>query len=177
MAFAPVIGSYVSFLLGWRGNFSILLLLGLICLVLGILFIPKSQVNYNVKISLREYNVIFKSKKTIYYLIIAIFILQSYWVFIAISPIYYMRDLGVPIQQFGFYQEVMAAICCIGNFSSSYFLKRFEQKKCLFFGVLMLSAFIISAIILVTYKINDPLIITIVIRLIAIGIIFPCNIL
>lgn len=33
MDFAPVIGSYVSFLLGWRGNFSILLALGLICLV------------------------------------------------------------------------------------------------------------------------------------------------
>ena len=45
MAIAPVIGSYVNLFWGWRGNFVLLLIVGLISLILGILFIPKRKVN------------------------------------------------------------------------------------------------------------------------------------
>ncbi|MFP3018273.1 MAG: MFS transporter [Candidatus Tisiphia sp.] len=177
MAFAPVVGSYVNFLLSWRGNFAILLIFGLFCLISGVLFIPKGQVNYNVKISLKEYGLVFKSRKAIYYIITLLMLFQGYWVFIGIAPILYMRDLGVSIQQFGFYQGAMAAVFSAVSFSSSYLLKNFGQKKCFFFSILMLVAFIIAAIVLVICKINDPLTITIVTQLVAIGMIFPCNIL
>ncbi len=130
MACAPVVGSYVNFLLSWRGNFAILLILGVLCLIIGILFIPKGQANDNVKISLREYSVVFKSKKAIYYLITLIFLFQAYWVFIGIAPILYMRDLGVPIQQFGLYQGALAAIFSVFSFSSGYLLNKFGQKRC-----------------------------------------------
>lgn len=177
MAFAPVVGSYVNFLLSWRGNFAILLILGVLCLIIGILFIPKGQANDNVKISLREYSVVFKSKKAIYYLITLIFLFQAYWVFIGIAPILYMRDLGVPIQQFGLYQGALAAIFSAFSFSSGYLLNKFGQKKCFFFSIAALVAFIIAAIILIILKTNDPLTITIVVQLVAVGSIFPCNIL
>ncbi len=97
MAFAPVVGSYVNFLLSWRGNFAILLIFGLFCLIIGVLFIPKGQVNYNVKISLKEYGLVFKSRKAIYYIITSLMLFQAYWVFIGIAPILYMRDLGCVI--------------------------------------------------------------------------------
>ncbi|WP_375318695.1 multidrug effflux MFS transporter [Candidatus Tisiphia endosymbiont of Oplodontha viridula] len=177
MAFAPVIGSYVNFLLSWQGNFAILLILGFLCLIIGILFIPKGQANDNIKISLREYSVVFKSKKTIYYLITLIFMVQAYWVFIGISPILYMQDIGVPIQQFGLYQGTLAAIFSVISFSNSYLLRNFGQKKCFFFSISVLVAFIIVAIVMIILKINDPLIITIVVQLVAVGMIFPCNIL
>ncbi|WP_425362841.1 multidrug effflux MFS transporter [Candidatus Tisiphia endosymbiont of Hybos culiciformis] len=177
IAFAPVVGSYVNFLLSWRGNFAILLILGVLCLIIGILFIPKGQANDNVQISLREYSVVFKSKKAIYYLITLIFLFQAYWVFIGISPILYMQDLGVPIQQFGLYQGAMATTFAVISFSNSYFFNKFGQKKCFFFSIAALVAFVIAAIVLVMLETNDPLIITIVVQLVAIGSIFPCNIL
>ncbi len=71
----------------------------------------------------------------------------------------------------------MAAVFSAVSFSSGYLLKNFGQKKCFFFSILMLVAFIIAAIVLVICKTNDPLTITIVTQLVAIGMIFPCNIL
>ncbi|MDR0296873.1 MAG: MFS transporter [Rickettsia sp.] len=177
MAFAPVIGSYVNFLLSWQGNFAILLILGVFCLIIGVLFIPKGQANDNVKISLREYSVVFKFKKAIYYLMTLIFLFQSYFVFIGIAPVLYMRALGVPIQQFDLYQGVLAALFSVVSFSNSYFFNKFGQKKCFFFSIAALVAFIIAAIVLVIFETNDPLIITIVVQLVTIGTIFPCNIL
>ncbi len=177
MACAPVVGSYVNFLLSWQGNFAILLILGVFCLIIGILFIPKGQTNDNVKMSLREYSVVFKSKKTVYYLITLIFLFQAYWVFIGIAPILYMQDLGVPIQQFGLYQGALSAVFSAISFSNSYLFNKFGQKKCFFFSIAALVAFIIAAIVLVILEANDPLIITIVVQLVTIGTIFPCNIL
>lgn len=129
MAFAPVVGSYVNFLLSWRGNFAILLIFGIFCLITGVLFIPKGQINYNISISLKGYSVVFKSRKAVYHIVTMLFIIQGYWVFIAIAPILYMRDLGVSIQQFGFYQGAMAAVFSAVSFSSGYLLKNFGQKN------------------------------------------------
>ena len=40
MALAPVVGSYVNLLFGWRGNFTVLLLMTLLCLALGHINLP-----------------------------------------------------------------------------------------------------------------------------------------
>lgn len=177
MAFAPVIGSYIDLFFTWRGNFAVLLILGIICLILGRVFIPKGQRNEQVKISLTEYGPIFRSKKTVYYLITIVFTIQAYWVFIGLSPILYIRDLEVPIQEFGLYQGAMAVLFSMISFSSGYLLRTFGQRKCFSFSILSLVAFIIASIVLVVYEINDPLIITITTLLVAIGSIFPINIL
>ena len=49
MAFAPVIGSFIAIYYGWRGNFTALLILALISLVLSIFILPK---NYNKNLNL-----------------------------------------------------------------------------------------------------------------------------
>jgi DHA1 family bicyclomycin/chloramphenicol resistance-like MFS transporter len=177
IAFAPVVGSYMNLFFSWRGNFALLLILGIFCLILGILFIPKGRVNYNVKISLKEYTPIFKSRKTILYFITIIFILQAYWAFIGISPILYMKDMGVAIEEFGLYQGAMAAVFSVVSFSSGYLFRKFGQKNCFSFSIFALVAFIIAAIILVIFEVKDPIIITMVTLLVAIGTIFPINIL
>jgi DHA1 family bicyclomycin/chloramphenicol resistance-like MFS transporter len=177
MAFAPVIGSYVDLFFTWRGNFAVLLILAIICLILGLIFIPKGQKNEQVKISLSEYGIIFKSKQAIYYIMTIVFTIQAYWVFIGLAPILYMRDLGVPLQEFGLYQGAMAILFSVISFGSGYLLKTFGQRKCFFFSILSLVAFIIASIFLIAYEINDPLIITIATLLVSIGSIFPINIL
>jgi DHA1 family bicyclomycin/chloramphenicol resistance-like MFS transporter len=59
MAFAPVVGSYVNTFFHWQGNFVLLLILSLICLGLGIIFLPKGVKNPNISLSLREYKPVF----------------------------------------------------------------------------------------------------------------------
>ncbi|ABV76656.1 MFS transporter [Rickettsia rickettsii str. R] len=177
MAIAPVVGSYVNLFWGWRGNFVLLLIVGLISLILGILFMPKREVNKKIRTSLKEYIPIFKSPKAIYYILTMIFLAQGYWIFIGIAPILYMQDLGVTLEYFGFYQGAMAALFSIMSFSSSYCFKKFGIKNCLYFGVIFIILFLLGNSILVVYNINNPLTITIVTLLLSLGVIYPINIL
>ncbi|ABV75334.1 Bicyclomycin resistance protein [Rickettsia akari str. Hartford] len=177
MAIAPVIGSYVNLFWGWRGNFVLLLIVGLTSLILGMLFIPKRKVNKKIRIALKEYIPIFKSPKAIYYILTMIFLEQGYWIFIGIAPILYMQNLGVTLEYFGLYQGAMAALFSIMSFSSGYCFKKFGIRNCFYFGVIFIILFLLGNSILVIYNINHPLTITIVTLLLSLGVIYPINIL
>ncbi len=177
MAFAPVVGSYVNMFFHWQGNFVLLLILSVACLGFGWAFLPKGVKNPKVSLSLREYKPIFHSKVALYYIATIILGLQSYWIFIGMSPIFYMEDLGVSLQGFGFYQGALAVTFSIGSFSSGFFLKKFGQKNCFFFSIFLLVAFTIMLPVLMLFNVKDPVVITAVMLLQSTGIILPINIL
>ncbi|MFY9589804.1 multidrug effflux MFS transporter [Rickettsia endosymbiont of Halotydeus destructor] len=177
MAFAPVVGSYINLFWGWRGNFILLFLFGIVSLILGLLFIPKGKVNKEIRISLKEYLPVFKSRKAVYYLLTLMFLAQGYWVFIGIAPILYMQDLGVSLETFGLYQGSLAALFAAMSFTSSYCFKKFGIKNCFYFGISFIIIFLIANTIIIINKTTDPLIITIVMLLLSVGIIYPFNIL
>lgn len=177
MAFAPVVGSYVNMFFHWQGNFVLLLILSLVCLVLGSIFLPKAVKNPNVSMSLREYKPIFRSKVAFYYIATIILGLQSYWVFVGMSPILYMEDLGVSLKEFGFYQGALAITFSIGSFSSGIFLRKFGQKNCFFFSIFLLVGFTLMLPVLILLNVKDPVVITAVMLLQSVGIILPINIL
>lgn len=177
MAFAPVVGSYVNMFFHWQGNFVLLLILSLICLGLGFVFLPKGVKNPGVSLSLREYKPIFRSKVAFYYILAITLGVQSYWVFIGMSPIFYMEGLGVSLKDFGFYQGALAVTFSIGSFCSGFFLKRFGQKNCFFASIFLLVAFAGMLPLLVLLNIQDPMMITAVMLIQSIGLILPINIL
>ncbi len=177
MAFAPVVGSYVNMFFHWQGNFVVLLILSLVCLGLGLAFLPKGVKNPEVSLSLREYKPVFRSKVAFYYISTIILGLQSYWIFVGMSPIFYMEDLGVSLKDFGFYQGALAVTFSIGSFSSGFFLRKFGQKNCFFFSVFLLGGFTMMLPILILFNVRDPVVITSVMLLQSIGIILPVNIL
>lgn len=177
MAISPVIGSYVSLFFTWQGNFVVLLILGIICIILTIFFVPKSQTNHNVTFSIKEYSSILSSKSAIYYTICICLLSQSYWIFIGMAPILYMESLNVSLNNFGFYQGTICISFAIVSLSSGYFIKKFGQKKCLLFGVVLLIGFILATSVLIFFNINNPIIITLVLQLEGIGVVFPINIL
>lgn len=177
MAFAPVVGSYVNMFFHWQGNFVLLLILSLVCLALGSIFLPKAVKNPNVSMSLREYKPIFRSKVAFYHIATIILGLQSYWVFVGMSPILYMEDLGVSLKEFGFYQGALAITFSIGSFSSGIFLRKFGQKNCFFFSIFLLVGFTLMLPVLILFNVKDPVLITAVMLLQSVGIILPINIL
>ena len=177
MAFAPVVGSYVNMFFHWQGNFVLLLILSLVYLGLGSVFLPKGVKNPKVSLSLREYKPIFRSKMAFYYIATIILGLQSYWVFVGMSPILYMEDLGVGLKEFGFYQGALAIVFSIGSFSSGIFLRKFGQKNCFFFSIFLLAGFTAMLPVLILFNVKDPMLITAVMLLQSVGIILPINIL
>lgn len=177
IAFAPVVGSFVNMFFSWRGNFVVLLALSLICFGLGFAFLPKGVRNPKISLSLKEYKPVLRSPQAFYYIATIVFSLQGYWIFIAMSPIFYMEELGVSLKAFGFYQGALAAIFSLGSFGSAPLLRKYGQKNCFFSGVVLLAGFTAMLLVLVLLNVKNPVIITAVMMLESIGIMMPINIL
>ncbi len=177
MASAPVLGSYIAGYFGWKGNFVALLLLGVLSLIMSVLFVPKGKENQSVSLSLKEYLPVLRSSKAIYYVITIGMFTQAYWIFIGIAPILYMEGLGVSLEHFGFYQGAICAVFAFVSLFSGYFLRKFGQRSCFFFGIYLFGVFMIAAAALIMLDVRNPLIITLVSLILSVANVFPINIL
>jgi DHA1 family bicyclomycin/chloramphenicol resistance-like MFS transporter len=177
MAIAPVIGSFVNLYFSWRGNFTVLLGLGLLCLVASYFTIPNTKGDPSVSLSLRAYVPLLKSKTLFTFLFGLSLLTGAYWLFTGMAPILYMEAMAVPLSHYGFYQGSLSLTFAIVCIISPAVFKLFGQKRCFYFGVIacLLSAILILGLVLL--KVNDPLTITSVLLIFSVGAVFPINIL
>lgn len=179
MASAPVLGSYISVWLGWRGNFIFLLLLSVICFLMGHFFIHehKDNIKNNEPLSFAPYIAVFKSPLAMSYTAAVCLLVIPYWVFIGISPILYMEDLGVSLQSFGFYQGGLAVVFSIFSLSSAYLLNAYGTKNCFRISMTLCLIATIFIIIFIIMNTKNPLLITCGLLVLSAGVVVPVNIL
>lgn len=177
MALAPVLGSYVNLYFGWRGNFVLLLGLGIICLIAGYVVIPHRQGNPQVSLSPKTYWPLLKSKKLMTFVMAISFLVVPYWVFIGMAPILYMENLGIDLKHFGYYQGAIASVFSIISILSPKILHRYGQNQCLMGGNILCLVSAVLTLFITLFGIRNPMIITGVMMMFAGAIIFPINIL
>ncbi len=179
MAFAPVVGSYVNLWMGWQGNFMVLLGMGVLSLLLTYLWIPKDQVTPqgHSPSPLQAYLSLFKSSKSMMFTMAICCLVVPYWVFIGMAPILYMKDMGVELKNFGFYQGALAITFALVSLGSAPLLRFFGQYQCFKAGVLLtgLATILIGCVGFVNAQ--QPLIITGTLLLFSLGVVMPVNIL
>ena len=132
-AFAPVIGSYVTLYFHWQGNFITLLSLGLITLIMTLFFIPTCKIIPSQKkiIFLQGYITIFKSRPLMLLIAHLAIMFAPYWIFVGMSPLLYMKSLGVSLSHFGYYQGIFALLFAIGSLLFGMIVNRYDQKNLL----------------------------------------------
>ena len=129
MTATPIAGSYLALFFGWRGSFTILLCLSIINFVMCYLFMPQHNPHGADTISLKEYKKIFRSKKTIYYILAVGFAVSPYFIFAALAPILYIDSYGMLLQHFGLYQGSLCLVFTIFSFSNGWIIKKFGTKN------------------------------------------------
>lgn len=177
MAFAPIVGSFISYYFGWRGNFVLLGSLGLLCFVMSIFAIPQREGDLTIPITLKTYLPLFSSKKLLAYIMGICLFVVPYWLFISMAPILYMQDMGVPLKSFGFYQGSLIFFFALVSLLSPIFLRKFGQHKCFLFGIGLTLISILLILSVALLGIMDPILITLTLILYSIGAVFPVNIL
>lgn len=176
-ATAPVIGSYITHFFHWQGNFITLLLLGCLIFLMTLFFIPHVQLLSKKKPLLQGYVKIFQSAPLIILMIYFMFMFVPYWIFVGISPLLYMKDLGVTLEHFGYYQGSLALTFALGSLVFGFMMHRYDHKKLL---LIANQIFILSfiAIVFVTFRHEfNPLFITLAFIPFVIGQIIPSNVL
>src|SRR3990167_9283337 len=129
VAIAPVIGSYITLYFHWHGNFTALLLLGILVLVMTILFIPYKLPEHKETISLKGYLPLFQSSSLMLLMLNIIFMFVPYWIFVGMSPLLYMKDLHVSLAHFGYYQGILALVFALGSVLFGLIMRAFPQEK------------------------------------------------
>jgi len=177
MAFAPVIGSYVNLFFNWRGNFVVLLALGAASLTMGYFAIPNRKSDPSISLSLKSYWPLLTSVKLMTYILGICFLAVPYWMFIGMSPVLYMEDMGVPLEHFGFYQGAIAGAFSLISILSPKILAAFGQKNCLFYSKILCFFSTLFILGIAVFGINQPMVITGAMFIFASVVIFPFNIL
>ncbi|MCX7124251.1 MAG: MFS transporter [Gammaproteobacteria bacterium] len=179
-AAAPVLGSYIALYFHWQGNFISLLMLGIITLVMTLFFIPSYQLpKHQDTILSHGYIQLFRSKPLMLLITTLLFIFVPYWIFVGMSPLLYIKDLGVSLHYFGLYQGVLALVFAIGSILYGFIIKNkaYNQRKMLITTNLIFIASLIMILILCLLNTKNPLLITIAITLFVIGQIIPSTLL
>ena len=176
-AFAPVLGSYITHFFHWQGNFITLFLLGSFIFLLTVFFIPHVKFLLKKQSLLQGYAKIFQSAPLIILMIYFMFMFVPYWIFVGISPLLYMKDLGVTLEHFGYYQGSLALTFALGSLVFGFIMHRYDHKKLLYLAN-QIFIFSFIAIVFVTFKYeHNPLFITLAFIPFVIGQIIPSNVL
>jgi DHA1 family bicyclomycin/chloramphenicol resistance-like MFS transporter len=178
MVFAPVMGSYTNLYFNWRGNFVILFLLGISCLITSYIAIPSRKGDLQISLSPIAYLPLFLSKKLMILVIGLCLLSASYWLFIGMAPILYMEGMSVNLKHFGYYyQGALAAVFSIVSLISPNILKRYGLKLCLYTGIIICTIHAFIMLVISFMQVNNPFIITSVMAILAAAVVFPFNIL
>lgn len=177
VAAAPVAGSYITLYYNWRGNFTTLLLFGIMATALTVFCIPNYKLpEHKETLSLRSYIPLFQSKPMLLLILHITFLFVPYWIFVGLSPLLYMKDLGVSLQHFGFYQGSLALTYALGSVLFGLFIHRIDQKKILIVSNYMLLTGLMLIILLCFVPYTPAIIITLVLLFFEIGHIVPSTI-
>lgn len=171
---APVLGSYITLYFHWQGNFVTLLILGVTTFLMTIFFIPTgARLKFtNTKLA-NTYVTIFKSKPLVLLIIYFIFSSVPYWLFVGMSPLLFMKDLGVSLSKFGFYQGSFAFLFALGSIYYGLIINKCDQEKMLYASKLTYAfSFIMVALVSLMNSLN-PLYITLAFLPFVMGQIIP----
>lgn len=177
-ACAPVMGSYITQYFHWQGNMAALLLLSTAVLLMTLVFIPNTKsVDMNNNSIIQNYSKIFKSNTILLIMIYFVFLYTPYWIFVGMSPLLFMKNLGVSLNHFGYYQGVMALVFALGSIAFGFAIYNFNHKKLLSISNQILLISLLFIIVLVISNSISPFFITLAFVIFVIGQIIPSNIL
>jgi len=123
----------------------------------------------------KEYFTLIKSRKLMIFTGALCFIIAPYWVFISMSPIYYVNDLGVPLIEYMWYKNILAIIFGIISLMNGLIVDKFGCKNCFLFSIVMCFISIICQFIIVLTGIDEPKIITAAMAILTVGTAFLIN--
>ncbi len=178
MTMVPTIGIYIGLYANWRFNFLAVFFLSLVALTLSYKSIKTSKkVNSNINILLpfKEYLMLIKSKNLLIFTGALCFIIAPYWVFISMSPVYYVNDMGVPLIEYMWYKNILAIIFGVISLMNGVLVGKFGYKNIFFFSISMCLISIIFQFVIVMMKIDEPRIITVAMSILTVGTAFLIN--
>ena len=124
--FAPAIGGFLNDLFGWKANFSMLLLIGIIIMTFAYFDLGETNRNISRSISeqINEYPELFGSKRFWAYCFTTVFASGSFFAYIGGAPFVSTNSFNLSSTEFGIY----FGLTTLGYVSGSFISGKYSEK-------------------------------------------------
>lgn len=175
---APVIGSYITLYFHWEGNFIVLLFLGVLAFILSYAFIPLRKLpEFKDQLSRENYTSLLHIRPLFLLILHFVFQFVPYWIFVGMSPLLFMGDLGVSLYSFGFYQGSLAFMYAVGSLLFGLIVGKYNQVKMIEISIHIFLFSLLSLGLVAMFNSSNALVITVAFIPFIIGQIIPITIL
>ena len=173
---APVLGSYVSLHYGYKGNFALMAMSGVLGGVILLIFIPRSNVTREkVRLHINEYLPVLKNKASMQYILLSALLMATYYTFVGTASLLFVEGLGLSLSDFGMYMSIATLTFGLFSIFSGKIFKLAGKRNTLFASMLLLCHFLVAAFLLAINSVNTPALILSTNMLFIVGMIAPLN--
>ena len=174
MAFAPLIGGWISLHMGYKANFVFIAVLVLISALKCFLFLPESlAVSKRKKLApkriLSDYKTVLSSTEFWYNTLVTSLILGAYMIYVSNMSLLYIDKLGVSPKQFPFYQMATLGTFVLVSLNNSRLIDKFGVEKLKATGLGLIFANTLIFFISPSNLLDSPVFLTATMCLFSIG--------
>ncbi|MFP3035632.1 MAG: MFS transporter [Wolbachia sp.] len=156
MAVAPVLGSFINEIVGWRGNYTSVAILCLISWVLLLFLLPETKKDldiFNLKKMMKDYGKLSLTSKFMALSLIMSLFSAAYMSFITCGPFLYMETFGLPSAIYALHQGAIVGSFSLVSLFTGKILQKLGAIRCVVYGV---SVIMIGSILLLIFSVIIP---------------------
>ncbi|MEM9055936.1 MAG: multidrug effflux MFS transporter [Pseudomonadota bacterium] len=172
-AAAPILGGYVHVHLGWRANFWIMAVAGLMSVLLVWWKLPESappdREPLVPRLVLREYLTLLRTPQFFGYALLESMALASIYAFITVAPFILITRFGVRTERFGLYLGVVVAAYAIGSLLAERMASRVSASRILGLGIAVYCVGVVAFACLIAAGREGPVSITALMAVVLFG--------
>ncbi|WP_265024598.1 MULTISPECIES: multidrug effflux MFS transporter [unclassified Wolbachia] len=156
MAIAPVLGSFINEIVGWRGNYATVAILCLISWVLLLLALPETKKDrdiFSLKKMMKDYRKLLSSPRFVTLSLMSSLFSAAYMSFITCGPFLYMKTFGLSSTIYALHQGAIVGCFSLISLFAGKILQKLGAIKCVISGT---SVGAIGSLLLVIFSIIVP---------------------
>ncbi len=156
MAIAPVLGSFINEIVGWRGNYATVAILCLISWVLLLLALPETKKDrdiFSLKKMMKDYRKLLSSPRFVTFSLMSSLFSAAYMSFITCGPFLYMKTFGLSSTIYALHQGAIVGCFSLISLFAGKILQKLGAIKCVISGT---SVVAIGSLLLVIFSIIVP---------------------
>lgn len=179
LAFTPVVGSVIAVKFGWKVNFHLLLWMGFIALIIVVYLVPSDRLINNRLAELNSKNTsylgLIRNKKVSDLIVGTLFLPAGWFTFIALAPIIYIKNFGLTLEEYAWYQGFIALIYGMISLFMGKIIDYLGQRLVFLLSILLLLIAILGIIVGFYLNLFSPLYVMLTILIGSLGSIFLVN--
>ncbi|WCR58002.1 multidrug effflux MFS transporter [Wolbachia endosymbiont of Ctenocephalides felis wCfeJ] len=156
MAIAPVLGSFINEIVGWRGNYASVAVICLLSWALLLLALPETKKDrdiFSVKKMIKDYGKLLLSSRFMASSLIMSFFSAAYMSFITCGPFLYMETFGLSSTIYSLHQGAIVGSFSFVSLLTGKILQKLGAIKCVAYGT---GVIMIGSILLFIFSITTP---------------------